>query len=51
MLRKRTVLLEEMLWYDKSMGSCKEGRGGGQKKVTKSDVGRGVAAKKVIPLT
>ena len=33
------------------MGSFKEGRGGWQKKITKCNVGRGVAAKKVIPLT
>ena len=49
---KRTVLLEKLLWYDKSMKTFKtwvthervEGRL--TKKVAKNDVGGGVAAKK-----
>ena len=55
--RKRTVLLEKMLLYDKSMEpfrTCvtqERLEENLTEKVTKIDVGGGVTAKKVIPLT
>ena len=50
--RKRTLLLEKMLWYDKSIRPFKmcvtqeRGEGRSTKKVTKNDVGGGFPCKK-----